>query len=270
MLIRKTSHLDAKKSRWSSEATGKASTGICMRQFLRLTLPGIAATCSFRQRNRCAVIERFLQILADFYAGDNEEQNLEATEENSTELSSLPPVVSPQEWQFLLPQRVAAPCLGSLSMSYALDYQRKMQGLLPPLVLSALRARFSDAAASVCQSVAVYLADSAHVSSVGRKQVPTDCPDATGHPELRPGLFLGLSDHHSELLARVLPSQGRVQTKWTLFIDHIKKLLRLVFHTESAHCTVAKQDETRSGRKMVLDPCCRFTQSQMKLTLLVH
>ncbi|BHF69517.1 Protein nrde2 [Sparganum proliferum] len=222
--LRITSHLDAKKSRWSSEAASKASAGICMRQFLRLVLPGIAAICSFRQRNRCAVIERFLQILADFYAAGNEDQSSEVTEETTAKRPSLPPVVSPTEWQFLLPQRVAAPCLGSLSLSYTLDYQRKMQGLLPPLVLSALRSRFSDSAASVCQSVAVYLADSAHVSSVGRKQVPTDCPDAAGHPELRPGLFLGLSDHHTELLARVLPSSldllyvGLELERWTSLV----------------------------------------------------
>ncbi|VDL96323.1 unnamed protein product [Schistocephalus solidus] len=208
--LRKTSHLDAKKSRWSCETAGTASAGICMRQFLRLALPGIAATCSFRQRNRCAVIARFLQILADFFATGKEVQRLEVTEETMTERSSLPSIISPQEWQFLLPQRVAAPCLGSLSMSYSLDYQRKMQGLLPPLVLSALRSRFSDAVVSVCQSVAVYLADSAHVSSVGRKQVPTDCPDAGGHPELRPGLFLGMSDHHAELLARTTVRAGQL------------------------------------------------------------
>ncbi|KAL5108146.1 Nuclear exosome regulator NRDE2, partial [Taenia crassiceps] len=118
---------------------------------------------------------------------------------------------------------VTASCGAYVSKTRSIEYQRSLQGMLPPLILSALESRLTECVRGVCCSVARYLT--------------TTCHHATMRPRTRfeggkegdeigdPSRLLGLpSKHQAELMARLLPSSldllivGLELERWTSIV----------------------------------------------------
>ncbi|VDD75335.1 unnamed protein product [Mesocestoides corti] len=175
----------AKCSWWSSDKTC-VPAGCASRRFIRLALPSITSVSLLCQRNRSSMTEAFIALLGEFYAVDE-----------------MPLFTSPFEWTHLLPFKVAANCGAHVSRTCSIEYQRSLQGLLPPLVLSSLESRFSECVRGVCQRVANHLTATCHRTTMGRRKQLEEVDELDNDPSCLLGLA---SSQQSELLARVLPS----------------------------------------------------------------
>lgn len=106
-----------RRSRWSDVAssasvlitTTTGGVGFASRAFLRLALPSLSAVSLFRQQNRAGAIERFLSLVADGIGHEPDDKQ-------------LPLLVSPSDWTFLLPFKVAATSGGQISKTCSIEY----------------------------------------------------------------------------------------------------------------------------------------------------
>lgn len=87
-----------------------------------------------------------------------------------------------------------------------LRYQRSLQGLLPPLILSALESRLADCVRGVCHSVARHLTATCHHATMRPRTRFEGGTEDDGRVN-DPTHLLGLpSEQQTELMARLLPS----------------------------------------------------------------
>ncbi|VDK31458.1 unnamed protein product [Taenia asiatica] len=173
----------------SSEGARAVLAGCGSRRFLRFALSAISAVSVLSQRNRARLTESFLDLMSDFFTDD-----------------ALPLLTSPLEWTHLLPFKVAANCGAYVSKTCSIEYQRSLQGLLPPLILTALESRLTDCVRGVCCSVARHLTATCHHATMRpRTRFEGGTKEDEGISD--PTHLLGLpSEQQTELMARLLPS----------------------------------------------------------------
>lgn len=173
----------------SSEGARVVMAGCGSRRFLRLALSAISAVSVLSQRNRSRLTEAFLTLMSNVF--DDE---------------ALPLLTSPLEWTHLLPFKVAANSGAYVSKTCSIEYQRSLQGLLPPLILSALESRFTDCVRGVCYGVTRHLVATCHHATMRpRTRFEGGREEAEGNDD--PTHLLGLSsEQQTELMARLLPS----------------------------------------------------------------
>lgn len=83
--------------------------GLASRHFLRLALPSLTAVSVYRHQNRANLIQQFLCIFEEALAGQEGVQQ-------------MPPLVTPEDWVFLLPYKVvAAPFGGQTSKTCTIE-----------------------------------------------------------------------------------------------------------------------------------------------------
>ncbi|VDM32054.1 unnamed protein product [Hydatigera taeniaeformis] len=181
--------LKAEESGSSNEGTRAVMAGCGSRRFIRLALPAISAVSLLSQRNRSHLTETFLNLMSDFFTDE-----------------TLPLLTSPLEWTYLLPFKVAVNCGAYVTKTCSIEYQRSLQGLLPPLILSALESRLTDCVRGVCHSVARHLTATCHHATM-RPRTRFEGGTEENERVSDPTHLLGLpSEQQTELLARLLPS----------------------------------------------------------------
>lgn len=89
-------------------------------------------------------------------------------------------------------------------------FQKNLQGLLPPLVLSALQARFSATCKTLLESVTAHSTRNIHLNTLGRRTALVGKDEVTADKSTSPATLLGFLSPsgaiQAELLAHCLPS----------------------------------------------------------------
>ncbi|VDO07385.1 unnamed protein product [Rodentolepis nana] len=200
------------------EEDRQVGAGYASRCFLRLVLPILSTVSTLLQRNRTSLINILLGVMSNMF------------DINST----MPLLTSPFEWTHLLPFKVAANCRANADKTCTIEilsflvthkdrnylndlliillflfkpcvstgYQRRLQGLLPPLVLSSLESRLTENVRGVCAGVTRHLMATCSRDTVRPHRFDQAPPLAT-----EPARLLGLpSSQQTEIMARLLPS----------------------------------------------------------------
>nr|CDS33229.1 protein of unknown function DUF1740 [Hymenolepis microstoma] len=164
----------------------KVGAGYASRCFLRLVLPSLSTVSTLLQRNRTSLISTLLRVMSSVF-----DINL-----------TMPVLTSPFEWTYLLPFKVAANSRANVDKTCTIEYQRRLQGLLPPLVLSSLESRLTENVRGVCAGVTRHLMATCSRDTVRPHRFDQAPPLAT-----EPARLLGLpSTQQTEIMARLLPS----------------------------------------------------------------
>ncbi|KAM3181411.1 hypothetical protein ACTXT7_014431 [Hymenolepis weldensis] len=173
-------------SRIYSSEDGQVGAGYASRCFLRLALPCLSTVSALRQRNRTSLINTLLHVMSSIFDTN----------------SAMPFLTSPFEWTHLLPFKVAANCGAYVDRTCTIEYQRRLQGLLPPLVLSSLESRLTENVRGVCEGVTRHLMTTCTHDTVRPHRFDQAPPLA-----MEPAQVLGFaSSQQTEIMARLLPS----------------------------------------------------------------
>ncbi|KAM7542951.1 hypothetical protein Aperf_G00000009347 [Anoplocephala perfoliata] len=160
--------------------------GYASRCFLHLALPALSSVSFLSQRNRASLTGKFLHFMSTVF---------DITK-------TMPLLTSPSAWTYLLPFKVAVNCGTYVDRTCTIEYQRRLQGLLPPLVLSSLESRLLENVRGVCVDLTHYI-----TANCSRETIRPHRFDQAPPLSMEPARLLGLSSsQQAELTARLLPS----------------------------------------------------------------